>query len=103
VPPLAVDLFLADSSGATPVGAPVASTTFRTAPAAATFFLIPIDTLIIPNALPGSTAAKLVAVISGGGIKTESLPLIVDPNTPLSNGQIGLPGDLIPANFALFG
>jgi len=106
VPPLSVDLFLADSSGATPVGTPLASTTFRAAPAAATFFLLPIDEMVIPDAPPGSTAAKLVAVISGSGIRTELLPLIVDPTTPLMGRPSlpsELPGNLIPANLALFG
>jgi len=104
VAPISVDLYPADATG-TPMGASFASTRFRSAPAAATFFVVSIDELVIPNALPGTTSAKLVAVISGGGYKTVFVPLIINPNTPLiGNGPLGIPpAEILTANANLLG
>src|SRR5256885_10841168 len=51
--PIAVNIFFADASGNAPTGASLASTTFRTSPAAAAFLVNSIDEIDSPHLDPG--------------------------------------------------
>jgi len=68
--PIAVNIFLADASGTAPTGASLGSTTFRTTPAAAAFFVNSIDEIDVANLAPGSSSQKFVAQFSGANIQT---------------------------------
>jgi hypothetical protein len=102
--PIPVNIFLADASGVAPTGSSLAETTFRTSPAAAQFFVIPIDEIVVSGLAPGSSSQKFVAEISWTRLFTQVVPLVINPNVPAGGGSPPLPpGELLPANAALLG
>jgi len=104
VSPIMVNIFLADASGFGPTGNSLGATTFRTTPAAAAFFVNSIDEMVVPNALPGSSSAKFVAVFGGENLPLHRLPLVINPLLPLGGGGPSTPpGELLPADATLLG
>jgi len=102
--PLSVGIFLADASGNLPTGAALGTTTFRASPAAAQFFVTPIDEIDVTGVAPGSSSQKFVAVISGTGYTTANVPLVINPGAPAGGGSPPLPpGELLPADATLLG
>jgi hypothetical protein len=102
--PIAVNIFLADASGTAPTGTSLGSTTFRTTPAAAAFFVTSIDEIDVTGLAPGSSSQKFVAQFTGANIQTTTVPLVINPNAPAGGGTPPAPpGELLPANAALLG
>jgi hypothetical protein len=101
--PIAVNIFAADASGTAPTGASLASTTFRTTPAAAAFFVTSIDEIDVPGLVPGSSSQKFVAQFTGQNITTANVPLVINPGAPAGGGTPPAPpGELLPADAGLF-
>jgi len=103
--PISVNIFLADASGTAPTGASLASTTFRTSPAAAAFFVNPIDEIDVANLAPGTSSQKFVAQITGANLKGPvNVGLIINPGAPAGGGTPPAPpGELLPADATLIG
>jgi len=104
--PISINIYMADTSGLRAVGVSLASTTFRTSPAAATFFVTPIDQIDVPGLAPGSSAQKFIAQFTGANSMTANVPLVINPNVPAGGSFPGAPpappGELLPADRSLF-
>jgi len=101
--PIAVNIFLADAAGNI-TGSSIASTTFRTTPAAAAFFVNAIDQIDVPSIAPLSSSQKFVAQFTGQNITTKNVGLIINPAIPAGGGSPPAPpGELLPADATLIG
>jgi hypothetical protein len=108
IPGVVADLFLADANGA-PTGSSLAEATFRTSPAAATYFLEEVDVQVW-GLEPGNNSQRFVAVLSGGTggyyivPSIEQIPLQFLPGSVAGGGIPPMPpGELIPIDSRLLG
>jgi hypothetical protein len=102
--PIAVNIFLADPSGGAPSGSSLGATTFRQTPAAAAFFVVPIDEIVVAGLAPGSSAQRFVAQFTVGNGLPSYVRLVINPNSPAGGGSPPAPpGELLPADPTLLG